>query len=541
MNAPILLHDVLTGSARNYPQNRAVVFKDRWICFQDLDAGSNSLAHCLAGLGVLPGDRVGLYLDKSIEAVVAIYGILKSGACYVPLDPVGPVGRNALIIQDCGIEIIVTAAGKLVKMRQIIFGIRGGIGGGISGEKSTIRDLLIVDRDTSASDADFHPVRAICRDRIFQPEKSAQLPVCDGLSPDSPAYILYTSGSTGQPKGVVISHAAALAFVEWGLETFQVRPEDILSGHAPFHFDLSVFDLFVSTAAGAAVSLVPQGMSAFPASLAAFIESQKISIWYSVPSVLIQLGLNGGLENKDLSALRQVLFAGEVFPARHLKNLMALIPHACFFNLYGPTETNVCTWHPVAALPEEDSPVPIGKPCRGQTVLVVDENGKPLKNGEIGELWVSGLTLMNGYYNDGEKTRNRFAHCPTAGQGQLFYKTGDLVHINEDGNLEYHGRCDAMIKSRGYRIEPGEIESVLASHPGIREAVVGGEPDELIGARLVAWIEPLPHRELAEEDIRLFCLKKLPKYMIPETIRRIDGFPRTSTGKIDRNRLKYHE
>ena len=533
MSAPFLLHDVLTGSAEKYPQNRAVVFKDRWISFQDLDARSNSLAHCLRGLGVLPGDRVGLYLDKSIDAVVAIYGILKSGACYVPLDPVGPVDRNALIIRDCGIEIIITAAPKLAKMKQVI----GEIGGGAS---PPLRDLLIVDRDESASDADFYPVRTISRDRIFQSGKTAQPPVCCGVSPDGPAYILYTSGSTGRPKGVVISHAAALAFVEWGLEAFQVRPEDILSGHAPFHFDLSVFDLFVSAAAGAAVSLVPQGMSAFPASLAAFIENQKISIWYSVPSVLIQLGLNGGIENKDLSALRQVLFAGEVFPARHLKNLMALIPHACFFNLYGPTETNVCTWHPVAAPPEEDVPIPIGKPCRGQTVLVADENGKPLKTGEIGELWVSGPTLMSGYYNDGEKTRNCFAHCPTAGQGKRFYKTGDRVHINDNGNLEYHGRCDAMIKSRGYRIEPGEIESVLASHPDIREAVVGGEPDELIGARLVAWIEPTPDRELAEEDIRLFCLKKLPKYMIPETIRLLDGFPRTSTGKIDRNRLKHH-
>jgi amino acid adenylation domain-containing protein len=529
---PFLLHDILTISATEYPRNRAVVFKDKSISYSDLDAASNALAHCLISLGVLPGDRVGLYLDKSIDAVISIYGILKSGACYVPLDPVGPVERNALIINDCGLKIVITAANKLFKLKQI------------AGKKSSLRNLLIVDRNHAAFDNAFDHIRTISRDRIFHSDSNTKKPVIENIRPDGPAYILYTSGSTGQPKGVVISHAAAKAFVMWGLDTFSVQADDILSGHAPFHFDLSVFDIFVSVAAGASVCLVPQGMSAFPASLAEFIEQQKISIWYSVPSVLVQLGLHGGIENKELGVLRHILFAGEVFLTRHLKKLMAQIPSAGFFNLYGPTETNVCTWYHVAAPPETDAAIPIGKPCAGQTFLIIDENGKPLENGEVGELYVTGPTLMTGYYNDPEKTQNSFTNCPAADKGQIFYKTfyktGDRVHVNGNGDLEYHSRCDAMIKSRGYRIEPGEIETVLVSHAAVSEAVVWGEADEAIGTLVAACVEPAPGRDITEEDLRLFCLKKLPKYMIPETIRVIDTFPRTSTGKIDRNRMKNH-
>lgn len=532
MKNSLLLYDILTASAAKYSRNRAVVFKDKSICFSDLDAASNALANCLISLGVLPGDRVGLYLDKSIDAVIAIYGILKSGACYVPLDTLGPVDRNALIIKDCGLEIIVTAAGKLFKIKQIA--------GKTSGQQLPLRDLLIVDREASLAGDDYQHIRTICRDQIFDSGNNLQPSAGRKITPENPAYILYTSGSTGQPKGVVISHGAALAFVQWGLDNFNVQPEDIFSGHAPFHFDLSVFDLFVSAAAGASVTLVPQGMSAFPASLAEFIEQQKISIWYSVPSVLVQLVQHGGVENRDLSALKYILFAGEVFAARHLKNLMAKISHAGFFNLYGPTETNVCTWYHVTSPPEAESVVPIGNSCSGQMLLIVDDKGKPVKNGDVGELYVSGPTLMTGYHDDPEKTKNVLKQFLSAGKEKAFYKTGDRVHKNVDGDLEYHGRCDTMIKSRGYRIEPGEIENILASHPDVSEAAVWGVPDDASGKLVAACVEPASGTEIDEEHLRLFCLKKLPKYMIPETIRFIDAFPRTSTGKIDRKQLEHN-
>jgi acyl-coenzyme A synthetase/AMP-(fatty) acid ligase len=314
-----------------------------------------------------------------------------------------------------------------------------------------------------------------------------------------------------------------------------------VSNHAPFHFDLSTFDLFATIKAGGTVVLVPPMLSVFPLNLAKFIAEQRITIWYSVPSALTRLVLYGNLPQFDLSHLRTILFAGEVFPVKYLRQLMTLIPQASYHNLYGPTETNVCTWYTVPPLdPERTEPLSIGKGCANSEILVLDEQQQRVATGEVGELCVRGPGLMHGYWGLPERTAQsliQFTVYPHLGPEPL-YRTGDLVREEADGNYTYLGRRDNQIKSRGYRIELGEIETVLYSHPAIEEAAVIPIPDDEIGNQIKAFVVLRNGQELPRNAIDAFCAARLPKYMVPHQVEVQDALPKTSTGKVDKTKLR---
>lgn len=523
-----LLHDLLSKSSATYPDKTAVIDRDRKMSYRELNDVCDRLSSFCISKGVQVGDRIGIYIDKSIESVMAVFGILKTGACYVPLDPMAPVERHKLIIDDCSLKYMVTTSKKLRHVKQLVK------------HCATLEYVLVTDIERRDNKIEVSDVTLLFKDDIFQAGNTENIgsSLNNEIRPDNIAYILYTSGSTGQPKGVMLSHSAAMAFVEWSGKTFDVRNDDTVSSHAPFHFDLSVFDIYVTVMAGASLCLVPQGLSSFPKSVVEFINKNGITVWYSVPSILIQLILHGDLENQKLPSLRLVLFAGEVFHSKYLAMLMELIPHPDFYNLYGPTETNVITYYNVKEPPSDDKTIPIGLLCDGVTSYIVDDSGALVGEGETGELYVSCPTLMHGYWNDQKKTDGvLFKNSFDESKGMI-YKTGDLVHWNEKGELEYHGRCDAMIKSRGYRIELGEVEASLSLHSGLKEAAVTAVPDDEIGSRIKAVIAPKNAGEITENDIKLFCSKKLPHYMVPDIISIVDSLPRTSTGKIDRKKLK---
>jgi amino acid adenylation domain-containing protein len=333
----------------------------------------------------------------------------------------------------------------------------------------------------------------------------------------------------------MLTHRNALAFVEWTVARFGVGPDDHVSSHAPFHFDLSIFDLYGASMAGASLHLMAPGEEGLGASMAAAIEREAISVWYSVPSALTLLAASA--EPAAVASLRVVLFAGEVFPVKHLRRLRELVPHATLANLYGPTETNVCTYHVVPdELPPGDRPLPIGRACENQEAFALDDELAPVPVGEVGELWVRGPTVMKGYWGDAELTAQRLRQNPLH---DLFpdpaYRTGDLVRPLANGELEFIGRRDHQIKSRGYRIELGEIESVLHAHPAIGEAAVVAVPDERIGNRLVAYVAA--DGEVEPMELKRHSATALPRYMVPAEIVVEDGLPRTSTGKIDRQQL----
>ena len=310
--------------------------------------------------------------------------------------------------------------------------------------------------------------------------------------------------------------------------------------HAPFNFDLSVFDIFVAVKAGAAISLVPEGLAVFPLQLSAFIQDQKITVWYSVPMVLTLLQARGKLEGRDLSALRWMLFAGEVFPTKHLRALMEKLPHPRYANLYGPTETNVCAWYEVEPLsPEQTAAIPIGKACANTDLIAIGADGKRVTTpGEEGLLYARGSTVMQGYFGRPENTAASFIPNPFAvGREEKLYCTGDWVTPDAKGNYLFIGRKDHMIKTRGYRVELGEIEVVMVAHPAIEEAVALPIPDEAVGNTINAVATLADGASLDSAELKRHCAEKLPAYMVPEKIEFRKSLPRTDNGKIDRRRL----
>ena len=511
------LHQVLDVSASKFAGKVAVEESESGsISYGDLAHLSDRLRDRLRVMGVGFGDRVGICMRKSADAVASIFGIMKAGAAYVPADPTAPGSRNAFIFHNCGVKVMIVEsclAGRLNEEFKLLGFAPGtividGVGAGVPLTEALGRLDAV------------SPAAAV----------PSAVPGSSHL-----AYILYTSGSTGKPKGVMLSHGNAICFVDWCSDVFEPNEHDRFSSHAPFHFDLSVLDIYLSLKHGATLVLVEEQLGKEPARLAPWIAAKNITVWYSAPSVLSLLAQFGKLEQHDYSGLKLVLFAGEVFPLKYLKLLKSLWRHPRYFNLYGPTETNVCTYYELPRLipQHQTEPVPIGKACPYCEPLVVDESGSEVAAGVEGELCIAGPSVLQGYWNLPKNTVQAFL----PGHDSRWYRTGDIVVELPDGNYKFLGRRDRMIKKRGYRIELGEIEVALYRHPSIKEAAVLAFPDS-DGIPIKAFTSTRDGSKLSIIELKKFCSENLPLYMVPDSFRCLDSLPKTSTDKIDYQKLK---
>ncbi len=511
------LHQLLDLSASQFLDNIAVEEAETGsMRYRELARLSDRLRDRLREMGVERGDRVGICMRKSADAVASIFGIIKAGAAYVPADPTAPASRNAFIFHNCGVSVLIVEA-RLAEALRLEFSRVG------------FAPEMIVLEGTGAG---VPLTKALDQLDVLSPAPSTATVV-----PNSShlAYILYTSGSTGRPKGVMLSHGNAACFIDWCSDVLQPNENDRFSSHAPFHFDLSILDIYVPLKHGATLVLVEEQLGKDPARLAPWIAEKKITVWYSAPSILSLLAQFGKLEQQDYSSLKIVLFAGEVFPIKYLKLLKSLWPHPRYLNLYGPTETNVCTFYEVPQLiPESQTePVPIGKACPYCASLVVDESGSEVGVGAQGELCIAGPSVMEGYWNLPENTVKAFLSRRDA----RWYRTGDIVVELPDGNYKFLGRRDRMIKKRGYRIELGEIEVALYRHPAIKEAAVLAFPDD-DGVPIKAFISTRDGSKLSVIELKKFCSENLPLYMVPDLFCSLESLPKTSTDKIDYQKLK---
>jgi amino acid adenylation domain-containing protein len=503
----------LEAAAARFPARTALVdpFGEA-LTYAELDERSSRVAGYLREAGVAAGDRVGVILRKSAAGITALFGIMKAGAAYVPADYSAPAARNEAILTDCKV--------RAAFLDPACAAIGAGLGDG------AFRRILV-------PTAGVEPAAEAGRLEAWD-DCVAHSPLHDGSrpGPGDLAYILYTSGSTGIPKGVMLTHANATSFVDWCSSVFRPTHEDRFSNHAPFHFDLSVLDIYVSVKHGATLFVVGEELGKAPKELGQFIAAHELTVWYSTPSILALLAQYGHLEGLDCSKLRLVLFAGEVFPVKHLRAIKRLWPRPVYYNLYGPTETNVCTFALIPEVVPEDrtTPYPIGPACSHCAPLVVNEDGREVPRGEEGLLYMSGPSIFQGYWNRPAENSRAFLER----EGVRWYNTGDVVREDPADGFIYLGRRDRMVKRRGYRIELGEIERALYRHESVREAAVIAVPDEAAGVRILANLSLHEGRTRPSIiEMKGFSSRHVPAYMIPDAFSFFEALPRTSTDKVD--------
>lgn len=521
-----LLQHWITIQADWNPDAVALVFNQEKMTYGQLERLSNQLARILKESGCKRGDRVCLLMPKSPIAIVAILGVLKADAIYVPLDPSSPLSRLTKIVQSCENRWLL-AAGAVIPLldgllRQERLRSSVSIGWMDEGRESlenigprfSLADL----RNYSSAPLDYENSR------------------------HDPAHILFTSGSTGTPKGVVITHSNVVRFVQWARRYFAMRFHDRISNHPPLHFDLSTFDIFGAFAAGAELHLVPPELNLLPNKLADFIRSSELTQWFSVPSILNYMAKFDVVRYDDFPSLKRLLWCGELFPTPSLIYWMKRLPHVRFTNLYGPTETTVASsFYTVPGCPEDErAATPIGTACPGEELLVLNEELQPVPPGEVGDLYIRGVGLSPGYWRDAEKTRAAFLPNPRSPDPtDRIYKTGDLAKTGDDGLVYFLGRADSQIKSRGYRIELGEIEAALNAMDVLQEcAVVAVLSDGFEGNLICCGYVPSPGSIVTAVALRKELSRVLPSYMLPSGWMAMERLPKNANGKIDRRRLR---
>jgi len=518
-----LLHDWVSQRAIESPDSIAVVEGEERMTYGEFETRSGRLAAVLTSHGVRSGDRVALLVPKSIRALVAIHGVLKAGGVYIPIDTNSPSARIEKIIESSEPRLVLAdrnSSKLLPELRMDSPSANTPLVGWLEQGVPAPVDIAFSAADVaSAAPAD---------SRV------------DGGSEDL-AHILFTSGSTGMPKGVSITHGNVSAFVEWAVQHFNIGPDDRNSGHHPLHFDLSTFDMYGTFAAGAELHLVPPSLNLLATKLAGFIRNHGLTQWFSVPSALNYMAHFDVAQAGSFPSLRRLMWCGEVLPTKTLMYWMRHLPDVEFTNLYGPTEATIASSYyrvPVRPKSETES-VPIGMACDNESLHVLDEAMDPVPRGDIGDLYIGGVGLSPGYWRDAEKTQAAFRTKEFPDGPLRIYRTGDLARIDEAGTVHYLGREDSQIKSRGYRIELGEIETAVSAIEGLGEcAVVAVDSDGFAGKVVCCAYTLRPGHDLTAAHIRKALARAVPRYMLPAHWMEMEVLPKNANGKIDRRAIR---
>lgn len=484
------------------PDNIAVMDEKGTVTYREYQKKSAAVARriieCNGGKTRLP---VVVYLEKSKEVLVSFLGVAYSGCFYSPIDINMPRLRVEKILEVLDPGIVITTN----ELRKTFdsFGYRG---------------RYIIYEDVMPDGADMEVVG----------------PVLEKIIDTDLLYVLFTSGSTGIPKGVSICHRSVIDYIDWVTEEFAVSSEDVFGNQAPFYFDNSILDIYSCLKTGATLNIIPRKLFFQPVPLLEYIKRNEINTIFWVPSALTVVSKLKAFRNVDVSkTLKRVLFCGEVMPNKQLNIWRKYLPEAVYANLYGPTEiTDACTFYVVDREFSDEEPLPIGRPMRNTEILVLNDEDRPVEGEEIGELCVRGTSLALGYYNNPEKTKAAFVQNPlNTAVPEIIYRTGDLVRYNEFGELIYLSRKDFQIKHLGHRIELGEIETAVSSLDQITLCCcLYNEKRQ----EIVLFIDA----DFSKNFIREKLLNLVPEYMIPGKVIYVEDMPVNANGKIDRVRLK---
>ena len=487
----ICLHQLFEMQVEQTPNAIALTFKDMQLTYQELNQRANQIAHYLRRLNVGPEVSVGICVERSLEMIVSILGILKAGGAYVPLDPTYPQDRLAFLLQDADVSVLVTQDRLIERLPQ-----------------HTTRILSL--------DADWKNIA----------QESSQNLV-HTATPENLAYVMYTSGSTGQPKGVAITHRSTVAFIHWAISAFTHEDLSGVLASTSICFDLSIFEMFAPLSSGGTVLLIENVLH-----LPDVPSNQHVTLINTVPSAMAQLLHSGPLP----ASVRTVNLAGEPLSNTLTQQIYQQNTVHQVFNLYGPTETT--TYATFALVERREQEPHIGRPIANTQIYILDASMQPVPIGVIGDLYIGGDGLARGYLNRPAATTEHFIPNPfSQNPDSRLYKTGDLARYRHDGNIEFVGRNDYQVKIRGHRIELEEIEVSLRQHPEVQEAVVVVQENTPDDKRLIAYIVPTQRHSLLIEHIREYLREKLPAYMVPSALTLLNALPLTHSNKIDRRAL----
>lgn len=511
-----LLHDFLIHSARRLPGKPALVCGDRRFTYAELDLRSNALAHALVRRGVTRGDRVIVFAENTFEAVISFWAVLKASAVVVMVNPQTRADKLAYYLNDCRAAALISETRLSSEFLPAMARTRHLRAAIIAGAMPS----PLVDGSAQMT----------AWDDALAAEISSVPPARQCLDVDLAA-IIYTSGSTGEPKGVMLTHRNMITAATSISTYLRMVEDDVVMNVLPLAFDYGLYQLLLTTRVGA--RLVLERSFAFPARVLTKLVQEGVTGFPGVPTVFSILAEMKGLWGQDFSKLRFVTNTAAALSLKHIRMIQELFPHSRIYSMYGLTECKRCTY-----LPPEDlarKPTSVGLPIPNTEVWVVDENGQRVEPGQIGQLVVRGATVMRGYWEKPAATAERLKPGPLPGEFVLY--TGDLCRMDEEGYVYFVGRMDDIIKSRGEKVAPKEVESTLMNIPGVKESAVIGVPDPTLGQAVKAFVVLEQGATLTEKELQRECLRSLEPYAVPRYIQLVPQLPKTSTGKIKKTEL----
>ena len=508
------LADILAESATKYPNKTALRVENSSLTFREVDEKCNQLAHTLTVNGIKKGNCVGIYLNRCIESFIAVHAILKLGAIFVPIDAKSPIARIKTIVEDCSIGTIITSEDQSLCTAEL---------------QQVLPDLNYLGTSKGASSKTW--------EEIFSGTNRNHINCA--ISSTDLAYIIFSSGSTGVPKGIVHTHYSGLSYAKQVAELYNLNETDRIVNHSALSSDISTLAYFASPMVGATTLLLSDMQCMVPASLSAFLEKESATVWYSVPLALKQLLNYGAMQSRNLSALRWILYAGEPIAVQDACDLIKILPQAMFSNIYGPTETNQCTFYNFKEIDPEAQEISLGTVWDAAEYLIIDENDKIITNPiGTGELVIHSSTTMKGYWKSKKPENEVFFWPKNVPSEKKYYRTGDIIRVDSQNQMFFIGRKDSQVKIQGYRVELKEIEHQLGRLYYLSDWAAIADKTTKDYAFIVVFVvlknpKDQNQRILIKDHLKQF----LPSFAVPEKIVILNEMPYANSGKKDYKKL----